>query len=188
MSATFLEFEGNLSCLSMDSRIAKQIKQYVFQCFGIGADIHARYVQCGNDIRAETFLRLVHDAFAQSLNVHVLHFVTFFTGTFKFHVCLDMLHQIFQGLYMLLYITTFYGIERRSNLFADVVDKFALLFVVVVGNAEALLQFFDLADILQHDTDEEQQSTCQGCCQDAEEDDAPLLCADCVFLFSQEIL
>ena len=172
----------------MESSIAQEIEQDVFQRFGIGADTYARHVERSSHFRLEGFLCLVHDAFAKGADVHVLHFVTFFTAAFQFHIGLDMLHQVFQGLYVLLYIATFDGIERWSNLLADVVDELALLLVVVIGDAEALLQLLDLTDVLQHDADKEQQSSRQGSCQDAEEGYNALLCADFAFLFSQSVL
>ena len=172
----------------MESSIAQEIEQDVFQRFGIGADTYARHVERSSHFRLEGFLSLVHDAFAKVADVHILHFVTFFASLFQLHIALDVSHQVFQGLYMLLDVSGFDGIERWGNLQADVVDELALQLVVVVGNVEALLELLDLTDVLHHDADKEQQTAGQCSCQDAKEDDDAFLCADFAFLFGQGVL
>ena len=85
-------------------------------------------------------------------------------------------------------MSAFDGIERWRNLFADVVDELALQFVVVVGDGKALLLLLDLTDVLEHDADEEQQTSGQGSYEDAKEGDDALLGTDLAFLFGQRVL
>ena len=72
-----------------------------------------------------------------------------------------MSHKLFQTFDVRLHLTGFDCIERGGHLLTYLVDETTLRFIVFVGDAETLFQCLDLADILQHNADEEQQSACQ---------------------------
>ena len=76
----------------------------------------------------------------------------------------------------------------RKRSIDDVVDELALELVVFVGYTEAFLELLDLAHVLDHDGNEEEQGTGQYGSDDAPEDDGAFLAADFAVLFTQEIL
>ena len=89
---------------------------------------------------------------------------------------------------MLLGIARFYCIERWSNLFTYIVDESAFLFVVVIGDGQAVFQLLDLKLTLEHDADEEQQTSSQCSCKNTQKDNGALLGVYLAFLLAKDVL